>query len=186
MADRPFPISEELAELVAALRPGPGRVMVDVACSEGLYARALAAAGSTVIALDHSRPFLKRVVERARHDDLPIAAVRGLAQHLPVGDGAVVGVGIGGSLNEIGDKADAVAEAARVLSPDGRLFSMSLVAARTSRGRAVQRLAGAAGIDFPSETVTVDLAERAGLTPIDQRRDGVVLRLTAERPAAEG
>lgn len=149
LSRRPFPIAEELDLLVGHLAPGPGRPIVDIACSEGLYARTLAAAGSPVLAVDHSLPFLRRTALRA--GSLPVAPVRALAQHLPVRDGALAGSAMGGSLNEIGDQAQAVAELARVLGPDGRAFLMWLTPATTPAGRLAQALARPSGIAFPTE-----------------------------------
>ena len=169
---------------LAALRDTmpAGGVLADIGCSEGLYARTVAATGATVIAVDHSRAFLRRVARHARH--LPIAPVRALAQHLPVADAALDGVMIGGSLNEIGDADAAVAEMARVTKPGGRLFSMSVVASETRRGRAVQRLVGPAGIDVPSLEATIARYEAAGFRVDHHRRAGALLLVSATRRAA--
>ena len=179
---RPFPNDEELGEMVAALSPGPGRVMLDVACSEGLYARALARAGSPVIAIDHSLPFLERVRDRCRAEGLDVLPVRALAQHLPIIADGVQGVAIGGSLNEIGDQQAAIDEAGRVLNGSGRLFSMHLLRAHTFWGRALQRVLGPSGIHFPTLPDTHHLLSHAGLAATEVRTDGVVCRVTAARP----
>ncbi len=179
LARRPFPVAEELASLGSALGRVAGKVVVDVGCSEGLYARPLAASGATVVAVDHSRAFLRRVVVRAGAAGLTsIAPVRALAQHLPVRSGSVDAVVSGGSLNEIGDQRAALAEAARVLTPGGRLFSMSLAAAAGRPGQDVQRLLGATGITFPTVDETVALLP-TDLQPLELLVDGIVVRLTA-------
>lgn len=180
LSGRNFPNDEELHELVEALQPGAGKVFVDVACSEGLYARALAARGATVIAIDHSRPFLRRVIHRA--GDLPIVAVRAMAQHLPIVSGGLDGAGMGASLNEIGDQQTAVAEMARVVRPGGAVFSMSLTTATTTFGRLVQRVLAPAGITVPTADATVEMFERAGLRIDSRRLDRIVLRVAATRP----
>jgi SAM-dependent methyltransferase len=182
LSGRPFPIREELAELTAAVQPLAGEVVVDVAASEGLYARHLAATGVTAIAVDHSLPFLKRVVHRAAREGLAVVAIRALAQHVPLQSGAAHAVVIGGSLNEIGDQGAALDEAERVLRPGGRFFSMSLVRARTARGRLLQTLLGPSGISFPTEAETVAMATEAGLVVDEVRRHRVVLRVSAHRP----
>ena len=172
----------ELDELRLALRNENGsaeRIVVDVACSEGLYARTLADASTVVIAVDHSLGFLRRVVERSV--GLPIVAVRALAQHLPIGSGVVDGVVMGASLNEIGDRTAAAMEMSRVTKPGGRLFSMSLIAAGTRPGRIAQKLAGTGGIDFPTLTETVALFTNAGFVVDTPRVDGVVARLSGHR-----
>ena len=168
------------AELTALRRwmPTDG-VLADIGCSEGLYARTMAAVGATVVAIDHSRPFLRRVGRRAA--GLPVAPVRALAQRLPIGDGALNGVMIGGSLNEIGDLDGAVAEMGRVTQPGGRLFSMSLVQATSTKGRLMQSVLGLTGIVFPTVARTQDLFERAGFRIETCDRDGIVLRIAGTR-----
>ncbi len=183
LSGRTFPISEELAELDRALdsvasQPG---IMLDVACSEGLYARHLATApDTTVVAVDHGMAFLRAM--RRRPDAHNVCAVRAPAQHLPFRTGAFDAVAMGGSLNEIGDRSAAVAEMARVSRAGGRLFSMSLTAATSRPGRWLQALLRPNGIEFPSAAETVALFERNDCA-IDQptRTDRVVLRLAATR-----
>jgi SAM-dependent methyltransferase len=106
LSGRPFTIDEELAEMTAAIGEIDGGVVIDVGCSEGLYARHLARAGARVIAIDHSQGFLRRMLHRAAMSGVHVAAVRALAQRLPVLDGHADAVVIGGSLNEIGDRAN--------------------------------------------------------------------------------
>ena len=166
---------------LAALRhwmPTEG-VLADIGCSEGLYARTMAAAGATVVAVDHSRPFLRRVGRHAA--GLAVAPVRALAQRLPIDDGVLDGVMIGGSLNEIGDLVGAVSEMGRVTKPGGRLFSMSLVQATGTKGRLLQSLLGLTGIVFPTVARTQDLFERAGFQIETCDRDGIVLRIAGTR-----
>ena len=181
LSRRSFPNSEELLELTQAVAPGPGRCMLDVACSEGLYARALARAGSPVIAVDHSMVFLEKLRTRCERENLSVLPVRALAQHLPVANHMMAGVGMGGSLNEIGDAAQAVAEIARVLHADGHFFSMHLLRSHTWKGRGAQLLAGPAGIKFPTLSGTHQLLRDGGLVATKVRTDGVVARVTAER-----
>jgi SAM-dependent methyltransferase len=181
MAGRPFPPQEELAELDGALRTGlggdpAGAVVVDVGCSEAHYARHLAAQGALVVALDHSRAFLRRARRRAARDGVAIAPVRAVAQDLPVRDGHADAVVIGGTMNEIGDVDGALAEVRRALRADGVLFSVSLVRAAGRAGRALQTTLRTTGIDFPSEAEALAAYRANGLRVLDARRDGVVLR----------
>jgi SAM-dependent methyltransferase len=184
LSGRPFPLAEELDELVAAVDVPAGSLVVDVGCSEGLYARTLAARrGAVVLAVDHAVPFLRRARERALHEGVRVVAVRALAQHLPVRSGAAAAVVIGGSYNEIGDQGACMAEAGRVLEPGGRFFMMSLVASRTRPGKLVQALVRPSGITFPSVDETLDAVRGPGRMVIDTTaRDAVVLRTTASRP----
>ena len=183
LSGRTFPTSEELDELVTALDPRVGSVLLDVACSEGLYARALARRGATVVAVDHSVAFLKRVVRRATRDGLSIVAVRALAQHLPFAEQSFAGVGMGGSLNEIGDQQRAVAEMARVVRVGGSVFSMHLETATTPFGKVLQKAAGVAGVTFPTPDQTTNLFGSAPLKIVNIARDRIVVRVTAGRSA---
>ena len=189
LAGRPFPVAEELAELSTALAGAlrPGALVLDVACSEGLYGRHLAHAGADVALVDHSVAFLRRALARSEREGIGerVDAVRALAAHLPFADGVADAVVIGGSLNEIGDAGAALAEAVRVLRPGGRLFLMSLVPDRTMPGRLVQALTVPAGIRYPSAARTVGLLG-PGARLLEERLDGVVLRLTAERTPERG
>lgn len=130
-----------------------------------------------VFAVDHSRPFLRRTVARA--GDLPVVAVRAIAQHLPFVSGSLDGSAMGGSLNEIGDQGDAVSELARVVRAGGPVFSMSLSTATTTAGRALQRVLGPLGISVTSVPATRALFTDTGAEIVDERLDRIVLRVTA-------
>ncbi len=181
LSGRPFPVPEELAELDQALGDVAGSVIVDVGCSEGLYARHLAARGAKVLAVDHSRAFLRRADRRATRCGVAIGLTRATAQHLPLVDGGADAVVIGGSLNEIGDLGAAIGEAARVLPPGGRAFVMSLVRATTGPGRVVQRVLRPTGIVFPTIAQTEALFVERGFSVVERRLDRIVARTTLVR-----
>lgn len=172
-----FTLADELRELRSAI--ASSGIVADIGCSEGLYARTVAATGATVIAVDHSTAFLRRVILHA--GPLPVVAVRAMAQHLPIADSSVDGVMIGGTLNEIGDLPAAVAEMARIAKPGARLFSMSLVRGGSTAGRALQSFLRCTGVVFPTVARTTDLYRRAGFRVEKVAQDGVVLRITATR-----
>jgi ubiquinone/menaquinone biosynthesis C-methylase UbiE len=181
LSGRPFPIEEELVELETAVGDVAGGLVVDVAASEGLYGRRLAARGADVITIDHSAPFARRTRDRAEAELVAdrVLPVRARAQRLPVRSGVADAAVMGGSLNEIGDMEGALAEMARVVRPGGRLFTMSLVRASTGPGRVLQAALGPSGIVFPTLERT-RAAFPAGVRIVEERLDGVVLRLTAE------
>jgi SAM-dependent methyltransferase len=174
---RRFPLAEELGELTAALKPRLGSIMVDVAASEGLYARTLAQSGATVLAVEHSVPMLKKVLKRAVRASARVAPVYAIAQHLPFVDSAIDGVACGGSMNEIGDRQGAVDEMARVLRSGAALFSMQLTTARTAVGRVAQASVGPSGINFATAREWADLFVSAGLSVRTEHNDRVVQRL---------
>ena len=176
---RRFPLSEELGELCAALEPGPTSTFVDVACSEGLYARTLARNGAAVFAVEHSVPMLHKVVRRS--GDLPVVAVQAVAQHMPFATASLTGAAIGGSMNEIGNRVGATAEMARVIQPTGRVFSMHLNRGRTAAGRLLQAALGSSGIVFDTpEGWRRDFAA-GGLVPTNELTDAIVTRMTLMR-----
>lgn len=183
LTGEPFPIAREMAIVNRWLRPERGGLFVDVGTSHGLYARNIArclrehGAAGTVIGLDISLPMLRRARELvAAKGYTTVDFVRGRGQELPVADGSVDGVTNGGTLNEMGQQAEALAEVRRVLKRDGRFVCMSLLAGATAAGRAVQRgLAAGSRILFPTVEETKALFRAAGLAVTDQERYGGVL-----------
>lgn len=134
------------------MQPQRGGLYLDVACSNGLYARALArvmgAQTGHVIGIDHAWPMLVDARRRAIHAGLRISYIRAEAQTLPVQHASAAGVVIGGSLNEIGDLDTCLDEVRRVLHEDGRFVAMTLTQARTAGGKALQRAMASGGIQF--------------------------------------
>jgi ubiquinone/menaquinone biosynthesis C-methylase UbiE/uncharacterized protein YbaR (Trm112 family) len=174
---RRFPLTEELGEMTAALSPRAGSIMVDVAASEGLYARTLAQSGAAVLAVEHSIPMLKKVLKRATRAGARVVPVYAVAQRLPFLDGLVDGVACGGSMNEIGHRQGAVDEMARILHDGAPLFSMQLTSARTAIGRVLQATLGPSGINFATADEWRSLFESAGLSLASEHCDRIVQRL---------
>ena len=171
----------EREEMIAALAPVTGQLLVDVGCSQGLYARALAGRGADVVAVDYSRPMLRSAVRRASAVRADLVAVQAMAEHLPFGDRSVDSAAFGGSLNDCGDHDAVVGEISRVVIQGGRLFSMSLVHSHRRIGRLTMAVLERSGMWFPTEQETVGMYEHSGWAVLDQRLDGLVLRLTLER-----
>ncbi len=179
---RTFPLAEELGELTAALAPRSGSIMVDVAASEGLYARTLAQSGATVLAVEHSIPMLTKVLKRAARCGARVSPVYAVAQRLPFLDDSVDGVACGGSMNEIGDRQGAADEMARVVRPGGSVFSMQLTNASTAFGRAMQTALGPSGINFATAAEWAELFTSTGLSRRSEHLDRVVQRLHLIKP----
>lgn len=167
-----FGYERELPLIVGLAAPEAGGLIVDVACSNGLYARALergrGAAAGHVIGVDHALPMLHQARAYARAEGLRITYVRAKAQALPVAPGAATALAMGGSLNEIGDVDRALAELRRALAPGGRCALMCLVRGETAPGQALQLLLGAGGVSFPP------------LDELNRRLAGAGLRLRAQ------
>jgi len=174
-----FPYRRELPLVVGLAEPRRGGLYLDVACSNGLYARALArgmgAAPGHVAAFDHSLPMLKQGRAYARAAGLRISFLRAKAQALPMDTHAAAGVVIGGSLNEIGDLDACLAEVRRTLSGDGRYVAMTLARAATAAGRTFQQLMGVGGIEFWTPEELERSFSRHGLRTVARWKHGLVM-----------
>jgi ubiquinone/menaquinone biosynthesis C-methylase UbiE/uncharacterized protein YbaR (Trm112 family) len=177
LGGEPFGYQRELPLIVGLADVRQGGLYVDSACSNGLYARALARALGTnghVVAIDHSLPMLRQGRAFAQQAGLRISFVRALSQRLPLAAAGASGVVMGGSLNEIGDLDGCLAETERVLAPGRPFVSMHLVAAASSGGRALQRLLGTGGVVFHTATALQQRFRAHGLRPSAHWRYGVV------------
>jgi ubiquinone/menaquinone biosynthesis C-methylase UbiE len=165
-----------IAEMAAAERGG---LVLDVACSNGLYARALTRArrnaAGHVIGIDHSFPMLVEARRRAQDAGLRISYVRATAQALPIDSNCATATVIGGSLNEIGDLDACLAEARRVLTPTGRFVVMTLTQATTSPGQSIQRLLSTGGVTFYDRQELRERFAQHGLQIIRTQQHGIVL-----------
>jgi SAM-dependent methyltransferase len=99
-----------------ALLPPPSGRTLEIGCGEGRVCRDLRARGHDVVGLDAS----PTLVEAARALEPGADYVVGEAERLPFADGAFDLVVAYNSLMDVDDLPAAVAEAARVLAPDGR------------------------------------------------------------------
>lgn len=174
-----FPYQRELALVTEWIEATRGGLMVDVACSNGLYARALARAirhvPGHVVGIDHARPMLREARQRARAAGVRVSYLRASAQALPVASSAASGVTIGGSLNEIGDLNACLREVRRILADDGRFVTMTLLKGQSAVGRTVQHIVSASGIAFWSPEELLQRFRAAGLYPQRDEQYGIVL-----------
>jgi ubiquinone/menaquinone biosynthesis C-methylase UbiE len=173
-----FPYRRELPLIAGLVEPRRGGLFLDVACSNGLYARALArklGGVGHVAGFDHSLPMLRQARRYARAAGLQISYVRAKAQALPVVAHAAAGVVIGGSLNEIGDLGTCLDEVRRTLAMDGRYLAMTLSRADTPRGRAFQRIMGVGGIALWTAEELSRAFSRHGLWTVARWKYGLVM-----------
>jgi len=107
-----------VAAVLRVLAPLPGEVVLDLGAGTGLVERAMAGVGLTRVAAVEPSPGMLRAGDYA---SLPV--LRGDAVRLPVATGSVDVVTASWLLHVLSppDRAAAVAEAARVLRPGGRL-----------------------------------------------------------------
>lgn len=173
-----FPYRRELPLIASWVDAPRGGLFVDVACSNGLYARALTRAmhlaHGHVIGIDHALPMLHEARRRAGAAGLRISFLRAAAQALPLAAGVAAGVTIGGSLNEIGDLDACLYAVRRVLASDGRFVAMTLLASDRPAGQALQRAIAAGGIAFWAPEELLERFRAAGLQPRRHERHGIV------------
>ena len=112
------------------LVPPPGRLTIDIGCGEGRLGRELLANGHRVIALDSSFNLARYC---ASHDIVQPAVVADAAA-LPLRSGCADLAVAFMVFQDVDDLAAAVAEAARLLSRDGRLC-LAIVHPLNSAGR---------------------------------------------------
>jgi SAM-dependent methyltransferase len=97
----------------------PGLTVLDVGCGPGAYHSRLHAAGCRVIALDRSYGMVEAAQGQAAQQGLPVAALQGDAQALPLADASVERVMANHMLYHVPDQAAALAEMRRVLKSGG-------------------------------------------------------------------
>jgi ubiquinone/menaquinone biosynthesis C-methylase UbiE len=174
-----FTYRRELPLIAALTEAQRGGLYIDVACGNGLYARALArtmrGAAGHVVALEHAFPMLVQGRRYARDAGLRISFVRASAQSLPIATDAAAGVVVGGSLNEIGDLDACLAEVRRTLASAGRFVAMTLTRADTPVGRVVQLMLGPGGVRFWTSQQLIEQFERHDLRTCSFWHYGIVL-----------
>jgi ubiquinone/menaquinone biosynthesis C-methylase UbiE/uncharacterized protein YbaR (Trm112 family) len=179
LSGQALPYRRELPLLARMIQTSRGGLYLDVACSNGLYARALArtlrGSPGQVAGIDHSLPMLDQARAYARAAGLRISYLRAEAQALPIAPNQAAGVAVGGSLNEIGDLEGCLAEVRRVLRHDGRYVAMTLARAATAYGRAFQKLLGRGGIQFWSSDELVARFAAHGLRTVERQQYGLVM-----------
>lgn len=103
--------------VLAAVKPLPGEVILDLAAGTGTSSVPFAEAGAHVIPTDFSLGMLR--VGRQRQPHLPFVAGDGL--HLPYRDASFDAATISFGLRNLSDRSAGLAEFRRVLKPGGRL-----------------------------------------------------------------
>lgn len=117
-------------EIVSELLDLAGKDALDVGCGAGRLTRLLAAAGARASGIDVNPAVIRRAIARAREDGADIEFAEGRAEALPWPDARFDVVVFSNSLHHVeADRMErALAEAARVLRPEGLLYVMEPVA----------------------------------------------------------
>jgi 2-polyprenyl-6-hydroxyphenyl methylase/3-demethylubiquinone-9 3-methyltransferase len=156
--------------------PGPGALLVDLACGGGLMAPHAARLGYRHVGVDLTASGL---AVAARHGVLP---VRASVLAVPLRDGCADVVVAGEILEHVADHVGVLAEAARLLRPGGTLVVDSIAATRLAEVVAVriaERLPGGPPPGIHDPRLFVD--RRRLLAAAD--RLGLDLRLVGLRPS---
>lgn len=178
ISGRAFPLAEEEALMLEHIAPRRGGLFLDLACSNGLYARAMAQhlpdEQSIVVALDHSLPMLLEAKRRAKAAGLTITPIQALADELPFRNDCVDGIACGGSFNEFTNPDRVLSDVRRVLHADGRSWWMLAQRATTRAGRWLQRGMRPGGVSFPPTDVLLEALNAAGLRVTYSHQVGAV------------
>jgi ubiquinone/menaquinone biosynthesis C-methylase UbiE len=145
-----FTVEREIELMLEWLQPQTGQMILDAACSAGLYARTLLNYDSslTVHAVDFSLPFLKKAKQYAERDNASPVLVQADVSNLPYDDEVFDAIVCGGSLNEFLDAPKVMREFSRVLKPGGKMWQMYLSRAEEPLGKTLQGLLRLSGISF--------------------------------------
>ncbi len=187
-------------EALRALAPGPGDVLLDLACGTGDFLELYGRRGARAIGVDFSAGMLRVAESRG----VAGALLQGDASCLPLADGSVTILTCGFALRNFVSLEDVVREVARVLAPGGRIALLEVDEPRSRLLRAghglyFNRLVPLIGgllsdqsayrylprsVSYlPPERELLEMIARAGFTRVAKRRlsGGIVQLLTAER-----
>jgi SAM-dependent methyltransferase len=172
-----FNVERELELMLEWLNPQPNQVILDAACSAGLYARTLLQHESSiqVHAVDYSLPFLKKAKQYATKDNVSPVLVQAGVGALPYQDEVFDSIVCGGSLNEFLDVPKVLREFSRVLKPGGRMWQMYLSRAKEPIGKTIQGLLRLSGIRFIDPKTFEQQCNEVGLELVKAQHRGRVV-----------
>jgi len=161
-------------------------LIVDLACSNGLYARLIAKAypQKSIIGIDRSMPMLIEAQRRAEAARLPISYIRADARILPMPGGVADGIVIGGSLNEMEEIPRVFAEISRIATPTSTLVNMALIRATSFLGKITQAALAPGGITFFDPDAIIAQLARYGWHIQSSTITGIVWFINATRTGA--
>lgn len=148
---------EVILPALISLLPPPGGLTLDLACGEGRLSRHLAKLGHRVVGIDASATL---VTFAASHDNAE-PAVLGDAAALPFGDEVLDLVVASMCLHDIDDLPGTAREAARVLTPGGRLCAaiphpLATVGSFAERDAAAPFVISGSYLDEAPSRLTID------------------------------
>lgn len=181
-----FNVKKELELLESAVKSvdKPNPVICDLTCSTGLYGRTLLTGNpvATVYFLDYSLPMLLEVSRRNRHKDRSFL-VQGFCEDYIFLDSVLDAAVCGGSWNEITQTNETLNRIYSALKPEGIVFWMGILPAKSKPGRLFQTLLSSmGGLHFDSPEKIEDEFKRAGFSEIKISSIQPVFTLTARKP----
>lgn len=179
-----FTNERELRMMSSLVHLDGGGLFLDLGCSSGLYTRTMAerlGEDGDIVGVDIAPSMIREAARRSRKANVAPSFVRADADNLPFADASFAGVLCGGTLNELGDPAQALKESCRVLEPGGRIAIMGILKAETTSGRYLQRLLTTGGVQFFTPDEVRNLLKGAGLEPDQLISRGPVFFANATR-----
>lgn len=141
----------------------PAWRVADLGCGDGYLTIEASRWASRVIAVDRSKAVLERARALARRRGVANAIwKRGELEHLPIGDASVDVALLSQALHHAGDPSRALAEAARILVPGGRVLVLDL---REHEEAWVRERLGDRWLGFTDRTIR-ELLEDAGFAQV--------------------
>ncbi len=137
--------------MVAAVDPGPGTRVLDVAAGTGLVAAELVQRGAEVVCLDQSEAMLSRARERLSGR---ATFVRGEAESLPFADEEFDALTFTYLLRYVDDRAATMRELARVVKPGGRIGMVEFAVPQSPPLRALWRVHTRVGLPLIGRLVS--------------------------------
>jgi ubiquinone/menaquinone biosynthesis C-methylase UbiE len=124
------------------LDPRPGETVVDIGCGRGSYHPGLVRRGvRLILALDQSRGMVAMTQTQAQAQTLPVVAIEGRAEHIPVPDHSY-DLGMANHvLFHVPDVSVALRELRRILKPGGRAVLATAAANSAERLESLHRAA---------------------------------------------
>jgi SAM-dependent methyltransferase len=183
--------------LLDAVPLEPGATVLDVGCGTGFPLLELAhrlGPRARLVGLDPWAAALERAREKRRTQDAAtVVLVRGVAERLPLADGAVDLVVSNNGLNNVQDLRQALRECARVARPGGRLaFTMNLPGTMRAFYDVLEEALASRGLDSVRPAVAAHVRARrppleevesavsaAGFAVDGRRLDGFALRFAS-------
>lgn len=164
------------------LEPENGGIYLDVGCSTGIYARAIAMEKpeSRIVLVDYSLPMLSKARGYAGKSLNQMAFVQCDAAEMPFPDDSFDGLVMGGTLNELKEPVRVLCEMARILKYGKTAVVMHLVKHRKEE-TLMQKIIKKGGVWLAGADDMDQMFREAGFTILNSKMEGI-MRLSLLTP----